>query len=387
MRVKESTINTPIPRKKNNKNPSSKMVIPLVKAVTIKDEEQEYLTFKLRSDPSNDQSITYSVKLTPFNVGSPEEWLKHLKTLRVIFKGQNLTRAADKFAMTKRLLKGQALSVFEKEISTEGLSENNTNLEQALEAVTADVFPTNTLAQQKWAMRRLIRKPLNMKVTHLLARLTELNDQLVQYPGATEDSKMSEDELKEIIEFAIPNRWNKQMTLQRFHVYNKNLTEVVEFCKDMEDYEAQNPSKKPSPKSETKTSSTAKGKRKRRSDDVPVCMIHGPGHSTDDCKVLQAKCKTERAMYLKKLKSTKAGLKTNSSETYSKQEVHAMLKKCKQVSVSEYRKKRKLDKKVETQRTKFENFNLESDEPGAESESETSIVSVNSGTSQESENS
>merc|ERR1712218_146765 len=54
------------------------------------------------------------------------------------------------------------------------------------------------------------------------------------------------------------------MTLQRFHVYNKNLTEVVEFCKDMEDYEAQNPSEKPSPKTETKTSSNAKGKRKRR---------------------------------------------------------------------------------------------------------------------------
>ena len=164
------------------------------------------MIFKLRSDSTNNKSITYSVQLAPFNVGSPEEWLKHLKTLKVIFKGQNLTRAADKFAMTKRLLKGQALSVFEKEISAEDLSENNANLDQALKAVTADVFPTNALAQQKWAMRRLIRKPLNMKVTHLLARLTELNDQLVQYPGATEESKMSDDELKEIIEFAIPNR-------------------------------------------------------------------------------------------------------------------------------------------------------------------------------------
>lgn len=238
MRVKESTPTNPIPCKQTKKTHTSMMVIPLVKVVTIKDEDKEYLTFKLRSDPLNEKSITYSVQLAPFNVGLPEEWLKHLKTLKVIFKVQNLTRAGDKFVMTKILLRGQAFSVIENKISTDNLSENSANLEKALLTVTADVFPTNALAQQKWAMRRLIRKPLTMKVTNLLARLTELNDQLVQYPGATAKSKLSDNELKDIIEFVIPNRWSKQMILQRFHVYNKNLTEVVDFCKDMEDYEA-----------------------------------------------------------------------------------------------------------------------------------------------------
>ena len=74
-----------------------------------------------------------------------------------------------------------------------------------------------------------------MKVSHLVARLTELNDQLTKYPYATDSSKLSEDEIKEILEFARPNRWKKQMTLQRFHVYTKTLPQVVEFCKDMED--------------------------------------------------------------------------------------------------------------------------------------------------------
>ena len=124
MRVKEAKMG-PIPRKPRNQTSSERLVIPLVKSVTVSEVEKEYLTFKLRSDPSNEQSITYSVKLAPFNVGTPEEWLKHLKTLKVIFKGQNLTRAADKFVMTKRLLKGQTLSVFENKISTDNLSSSN----------------------------------------------------------------------------------------------------------------------------------------------------------------------------------------------------------------------------------------------------------------------
>lgn len=127
---------------------------------------------------------------------------------------------------------------------------------------------------------------------------------------------------------------------------------------------------------DTKTSSTAKGKCKHKTNNVPVCMIHRPGHLTDKCKVLQTKCKVECATYLKKIKNVKAGLKTNSSETYSKQEVHPMLKKCKEVSVSNYCKKRRMDKKVETQRTNFKNFNLKSDKQGAESELEISIVSI-----------
>ena len=45
-----------------------------------------------------------------------------------------------------------------------------------------------------------------MKVSHLVARITELNEQLLQFPGATPTSKLPEDELKEILEFAIPTK-------------------------------------------------------------------------------------------------------------------------------------------------------------------------------------
>ena len=132
------------------------MVIPLRKVQTMKDEEKESMTFQLRSDPKNEKSITYCVSLTPFNIGSPEEWLTFMKTLRVIFKGQNLTSGPEQFTMARRLLEGNALAVFENKVTTDNLTKSTVNLDKALAAVTADVFPSNTLMLQKRQMRRFI---------------------------------------------------------------------------------------------------------------------------------------------------------------------------------------------------------------------------------------
>ena len=57
----------------------------------------------------------------------------------------------------------------------------------------------------------------------------------------------------------------------------------------------------------------------------------------------------------------KGGLKSG-SKLYTKEEVHTMLAKCKKTSVREYRKKRKLDKSVETQRENFESFKIDSND-------------------------
>ena len=48
-----------------------------------------------------------------------------------------------------------------------------------------------------------------MKITHLVARLRDLSEQLTHYPSGTEASKMVEDEIKEIMELVVPNRWKK----------------------------------------------------------------------------------------------------------------------------------------------------------------------------------
>ena len=375
--MKVSTKTAPeasIPKKTKSISFADAMVIPLKKE-PIDSNNKEAMTFKLRSDPKNEKSITYSVSLAPFNTGSPEQWLVFMKTLKVIFKGQNLTNGPEQFTMTKRLLEGNALSVFENEVTTAGLTESTANLDKALAAITEDVFPSNALMLQKRQMRRFIKKPLNMKMTHFVARLNEMNEQLLQYPGATIEAKIPEDELKEIVEFAIPNEWKKQMKLQQFKVLDKTLNQLVEFCKHMEEFELLHPDKQSKKTKENKHDSNNPTKRKRASKSTSnekFCMFHGPGHSSEECKKLINFVKQEKKTYLRKSKNTK------NSKTFSREEVHAMLTECKRASTEKHAsKRRKVDKQMSKTRQDFESFHIFSDS-NEESDDSTKSTAVTS---------
>ena len=114
------------------------------------------------------------------------------------------------------------------------------------------------------------------------------------YPGGTTKSKLTDEELKEIIKYSLPMSWRKQMTLQHFHCYDKTIDKVIDFCKDMEDYELAHPME--IKKKTSKTSQDKKPKSQKRtyaeteSKDLKetrkYCKLHGYGHSTDECKVL-----------------------------------------------------------------------------------------------------
>ena len=83
-----STLREQVPKKKQ---PWDLMVIPFIK------EEPEYvakenrLTFKLRSTPTDSDSILYDVKSYAFDDGTPEQWIDHIKTYDEIVKGQHIT--------------------------------------------------------------------------------------------------------------------------------------------------------------------------------------------------------------------------------------------------------------------------------------------------------
>ena len=50
-------------------------------------------------------------------------------------------------------------------------------------------------------------------------RVLELNDQLVSYPGTGDNqdsTKLPEDEILDLLEFGIPNTWQKAILLQDF---------------------------------------------------------------------------------------------------------------------------------------------------------------------------
>ena len=188
------------------KQPWELMVIPFQKEPPRYVSKDDRLSFKLLTTPTDPDSITYEVKTYAFDSGSPEEWLSHVKTYKEIIAGQNITTGEPCFTMMKRLLKGKALIDFERIKVEESYTNSVENAKHMLAKLTEEIFPDRALQKQRRALRRYVRKPEGMKTSSFYARLVEMNEQLESFPDGDEFSKLEDDELREILEFALPKK-------------------------------------------------------------------------------------------------------------------------------------------------------------------------------------
>ena len=153
-------------------------------------------------------------------------------------------------------------------------------------------------------MRRYLRKPREWTTREFHARLQELNAYLEEFPpfaGATQ--RLSDDDLVEVLEFAVPASWQKDMIYQGFNASKKTATDVVEFCERLEFTETLSESvkgknsqgdskstKKNNSQGNGKTSEGANSKTKdscKRKRDEKYCPLHDTnGHDISECKVL-----------------------------------------------------------------------------------------------------
>ena len=110
------------------------MVIPFAKEPPKIVSKENRMTFKLLSTPSDPKSITYECKTYAFDDGSPEEWLEHMKTYKKIIVGQNIKTGEPAFTMLKRLLKGKALTDFERIKVDEAYTNSMDNVKEMLKS-------------------------------------------------------------------------------------------------------------------------------------------------------------------------------------------------------------------------------------------------------------
>lgn len=68
-----------------------------------------------------------------------------------------------------------------------------------------------------------------------------------QFPGATEDSKLPDDELLDLLEFGMPSTWQRSMTIQNFDPVDRSISEFVSFCELLEDTEPEDSIPKTNP--------------------------------------------------------------------------------------------------------------------------------------------
>lgn len=324
------------------KQPWELMVIPFAKEPPKIVSKEDRLSFKLLTTPSDPESITYDVKTYAFNDGSPEEWLEHVKTYRKITTGQNITNGAPAFAMLKQLLKGKALTVFERIKIDEAYTNSMDNVEKMLDKLTEEIFPERALQKQRRGLRRYVRKPEGMKTSTFYVRLVEMNEQLKTFPGGDEDSNLGGDKIKEILEFVLPKTWRVHMTLSQFKCNEKTPKEILDFCREIEGIESEHGSlavagvrdnRKPQT---TKTSTKTSRKRKRDSEQndsfdtnkrgKKYCPIHGYcAHSAEQCTSLKDTIAKGKRQYTNKLLELKKNKPSGKDKSFSKEEVAVMI--------------------------------------------------------------
>ena len=118
-----------------------------------------------------------------------------------------MTTGPQQYACLRRLLEGNALTVFDLKAAELG-AQTVSHLQDILRALRREVFPEDALQQQKRFMRRSLHKPRNMTIRAYVNRVLELNDQLENFPGLKDNNngtKLPEDEVLDLLEFGLPD--------------------------------------------------------------------------------------------------------------------------------------------------------------------------------------
>ena len=89
------------------------------------DKHRDALKIEIKNQPGQADSESISLYIPIFKTGTPEMILKFLVVLKKVIKGQSLTTGPQMYAMTRNLLAGEALRVFNQQASQNGTEPEN----------------------------------------------------------------------------------------------------------------------------------------------------------------------------------------------------------------------------------------------------------------------
>ena len=273
-------------------------------------DKSDYETYTLRNIPDDPNSSTFRVNVPYYRGGRGEEYILFKRNLEKVFVGQNVNDNPTRFSIMRRLLQGAALATFNNKVE-EYEEESEGVFVSGLMAVRNAAFPKRAVSKQKRYMRRHMHKGISCSFKNFLNRVQEMNGYFREMPPnvPVEDGQeevppegMPDDDLMDILEFACPAEWQRQMRLQDFDTSQKTFADLLDFCEnleELEELEQQNASKKKNGKKDN-------GKTKKRKSDFDQsdekkyhCMLHGDNHThnSEDCTVLKNQAKKMRGMY------------------------------------------------------------------------------------------
>ena len=357
--------------KTNNGVAKRPPILPLVREETKKKVTKENsLALTLRINPSQNASPTYqSVVMHLHGTESPRETIECVRTIRAAWVGLNIDgdgSHANQKLLVERILKDGALDAFNASIerqldqafeeeqvayaaggavgaapvrATATTKEQNI---QGLRDVIANIVPPKALQQVKRYLRRECRKPQDMQVRHFYSNLRRINkEEIPELPPFDPDQGLSDDEVVDILLYAVPKSWVKEMDRQGIEPFDMPPIQVVEFFERLEATEDFTPVKS----NKDKSSKDGKDKSSKKN---KTCVLHGPGHSTDECRTLKAQAKKRKSDDGGRGGDKKSGQdwkkKAGTSTNLSKKELKLLIQKQARAELKSFQdKKRKSD--------------------------------------------
>jgi hypothetical protein len=112
------------------------------------------------------------------------------------------------------------------------------DIDNDLLAVTNQIFPYRALETQKQWMSKYARKLYKMGAKQFVTWMSQINNYIPFFPNATVLSKYSEEELLNILEFAVPPHWRKAFDLRDCLPTSDNKARFMEECERVKRNEA-----------------------------------------------------------------------------------------------------------------------------------------------------
>ena len=319
--------------------------------------KDDYVQFKLHVNMEDTTSTQYELNVAYFKGGTPEVYIRWIRDLRKILVNTKSVTVAQKFLLTRKLLQGDALAKFESAARDNGEADEEA-YKKVIFALSKYVFPAKAVKLQRRAMTYQMRKPPTVTIREYVNRMVELNDYLREFPNVDPDKHLFDDSsLLAIIEYGLPNSWNKEMFRQGFDPIEHTIEEVVEMCERMEQAEPEEAKKPESAKKRPYDEARPKNPPRNRNfhkNNTKYCHFHEcTGHSTAECATLN-KIKSEDSN--KRFKKEPKGDYDSKKPAVKKEELHAMVSDAvkRQLKKSASGKKRKPKEEVKTIEEQFD---------------------------------
>ena len=257
----------------------------------------------LRTEPTNEQSPILKRKFKPLdNPTRVLEVLQGLHTIKEGVIGNNVTTGPLQYSYWRGCLTGTALRKFE-EFSANVGTETTGHLIQVEQLLVKFFAPQEVLQQQKRYIRHNMRKPSGHNTRQYVGAVHTLNGKLQDLPpNYTEDQKISNNDLLDVLAAQAPKKHKEMLTDHGFDPTTETVDKFIELCERAEIKEeissgasSRHKTRFESDDSDDSTPAYKRNKSSKKtyrtSRSPHYCKEHGPNntHGTRECKTLLAK--------------------------------------------------------------------------------------------------